>query len=326
MKLAIVCPCYNEEAVLAHSTRRLLELLDTLTRKGRIQPTSFVLLVNDGSRDTTWRQICDAHQRDARIRGANLLHNVGHQYALMAGLMLVREDCDAAISIDVDLQDDLQAIPAMIEAFHQGHDVVYGVKVNRQADPFLKRKTAVAFYRLQRWLGVHVIHNHADFRLMSNSVLNQLAGYSERLLYLRGLMPKLANNPAVVDDVISVRPAGESKYTPMKSLALALDGITSFSIRPLRLITLAGILFVLISLLIGGYVLYSLFTHVAVPGWSSLMFSVWLIGGMMLVGLGTVGEYIGKIYIEVKRRPRYQVGEYLGGNASFIESAQAHDS
>lgn len=315
MRLAIVCPSYNEEAVLPYSVPRLLDLLDSLEAEGSISAESFILLVNDGSRDATWELICEAHAQDKRIRGANLRYNVGHQYALMAGLMLVRQDCDAAISIDVDLQDDLGAIPRMVEAFRAGHDVVYGVKVNRRADPLLKRLFAVAFYRFQRWLGVRAVPNHADFRLMSRGLLDQLARHPERNLYLRGLMPRLARNPAIVDDVIGSRKAGKSSYTTAKSLALALDGITSFTTKPLHLITLAGVLFVFVAVLIGVYVLYSLIAKVAVPGWASLMFSLWLIGGLILVALGVVGEYVGKIYLEVKRRPRFQVGEYLGGEA-----------
>ncbi len=326
LRLAIVCPCYNEEAVLLESARRLGTLLSRMEAEGLVGPESFILLVNDGSKDSTWHCIGEAHRQNPRVRGANLRHNVGHQYALMAGLMLARPSCDAAISIDVDLQDDLQAIPEMVRAFAQGHDAVYGVKVNRQADPALKRGMAKLFYRLQRWLGVKAVYNHADFRLMGRTLLDQLAAHSERNLYLRGLMPSIARNPAVVDDTISPRFAGTSKYTLTTSLTLALDGITSFSTKPLHLITLAGLLFIVVGILIGVYVVYALVAHQAVRGWASLMCSLWLIGGMLLVSLGVVGEYIGKIYIEVKRRPRFQIGEYLGGDADAIAQAQRHDA
>lgn len=326
MQLAIVCPCYNEEAVIRDSAQRLGQLLTELANQGSISANSFILLVNDGSRDTTWQCIEDAHRQDPRIRGANLKHNVGHQYALMAGLMLVRAECDAAITIDVDLQDDLQAIPSMVKAYLQGHDAVYGVKVNRRADPPFKRGAAKLFYRIQRKLGVKAVYNHADFRLMSRGLLEQLSAHPERNLYLRGLVPSMAKNPTTVNDTISSRRAGTSKYTFSKSLSLALDGITSFSIKPLRLISLAGLLSIVVGVIVGGYVVYSLVQQMTVRGWASLMCSIWLIGGMLLMSIGVVGEYIGKIYIEVKHRPRFQIGEYLGGNPSDIDRAQLHDS
>ena len=310
-KLAIVCPCYNEEAVMEISARKLQSLFDRMIADGLISPDSFVLFVNDGSRDATWQIITRLHQTDNRFKGLNLAKNVGHQNAIMAGMMTARDRSDAVVTVDVDLQDDIEAIPRMVKAFHEGYDVVYGVKVERTADPMLKRLSAQAFYRLQERMGVKAIYNHADFRLMSRRVLDELARYREKNLYLRGIIPQIGFPSTTVEDVIAPRPAGESKYSLTKMLSLALDGITSFSVKPLYAILYLGVIFILISLGIGGYVIYSLFAHTAVHGWASLMLSVWLVGGFILVALGGVGLYVGKIYQEVKDRPLYHIEKFL---------------
>ncbi|MDE6283588.1 MAG: glycosyltransferase family 2 protein [Muribaculaceae bacterium] len=310
-KLAIVCPCYNEEAVMEISARKLQSLFDRMIADGLISPDSFVLFVNDGSRDATWQIITRLHQTDNRFKGLNLAKNVGHQNAIMAGMMTARDRSDAVVTVDVDLQDDIEAIPRMVKAFHEGYDVVYGVKVERTADPMLKRLSAQAFYRLQERMGVKAIYNHADFRLMSRRVLDELARYHEKNLYLRGIIPQIGFPSTTVEDVIAPRPAGESKYSLTKMLSLALDGITSFSVKPLYAILYLGVIFILISLGIGVYVIYSLFAHTAVHGWASLMLSVWLVGGFILVALGGVGLYVGKIYQEVKDRPLYHIEKFL---------------
>lgn len=311
IKLAIVSPCYNEEEVLEQSTARLATLFDDLIAKEKISADSFVLFVNDGSKDSTWNIIKQLHQTNTFVKGMNLARNVGHQNAIMAGMMTAKDWSDAVITIDADLQDDLNAIEGMIDAYTAGYDVVYGVKVSRQADPLLKRLSATAFYKLQRKMDVEAIYNHADFRFLSRRVLEQLSQYKERNLYLRGIIPLIGFPSTTVDDVISERTAGTSKYTLKKMLGLALDGITSFSVKPIYGIVYLGVIFVFISVLIGIYVLYSLISGTAEHGWASLMLSIWFVGGVVLLSIGAIGLYIGKIYKEVKHRPLYNVEEVL---------------
>lgn len=314
IKLAIVSPCYNEEEVLEQSAARLATLFEDLIAKEKISADSFVLFVNDGSKDSTWNIIKQLHQTNPYVKGMNLARNVGHQNAIMAGMMTAKDWSDAVITIDADLQDDLNAIEGMIDAYTAGYDVVYGVKVSRRADPLLKRLSATAFYKLQRKMDVEAIYNHADFRFLSRRVLEQLSQYKERNLYLRGIIPLIGFPSTTVDDVISERTAGTSKYTLRKMLGLALDGITSFSVKPIYGILYLGVAFVFISILIGCYVLYSLISGTAEHGWASLMLSVWFVGGVVLLSIGAVGLYIGKIYKEVKRRPLYNVEEVLYDN------------
>jgi len=311
IKLGIVSPCYNESLVLYESARRLKELLSSLVLKQKITEDSFILYVNDGSKDSTWSIIKELHTTDDTICGINLMHNVGHQNAIMAGMMTVRKTVDAVVTIDADLQDNLEAIEQMIDKYEAGNDIVYGVKVSRKGDSFLKRTSAHFFYRLQENMGVQTIYNHADFRLMSKKALGQLALYDERNLYLRGLMPMLGLPSATVDDVISPRIAGSSKYTIGKMLRLATDGITSFSTKPISLITYMGVFGMILSGLMLIYVLVSWISGNIVSGWSSIMLSIWFIGSALLVSIGIIGAYIGKIYIEVKGRPRYSVDEVL---------------
>ena len=311
IRLATVSPCYNEEAVLHQSVERLTGLFQRMIADGLIADDSMMVFVNDGSRDRTWEIISQLHGENRYVRGINLARNVGHQNAIMAGMMTAREWADAVITIDADLQDDIECIPQMVRHFQEGSDIVYGVKVSRQADPLLKRMTAQAFYKLQASMGVESVFNHADFRLMSRRALDMLAGYEERNLYLRGLIPMIGLPSATVDDIISERQAGTSKYTLSKMLNLALDGITSFSVKPLYNIIYLGITFLFISLCIGIYVLHALIAGTAVPGWSSLILSVWLVGGFVLISVGITGVYIGKIYNEVKHRPLYNIQEIL---------------
>ena len=311
IKLATVSPCFNEEEVLSQSVERLTALFKRMMSDGLISEDSMMVFVNDGSRDKTWQIISQLHQENKYVRGINLARNVGHQNAIMAGMMTAKEWADAVITIDADLQDNIECIPQMVKDFQEGYDIVYGVKVSRKADPLMKRMTAQAFYKLQASMGVESVFNHADFRLMSRRALHMLEGYDERNLYLRGLIPMIGLPSTTVDDVISERQAGASKYTLSKMLNLALDGITSFSVKPLYNIIYLGIAFLIISFGIGIYVLHALIIGTAVPGWSSLILSIWLVGGFVLICVGITGVYIGKIYNEVKHRPLYNIQEIL---------------
>lgn len=309
--LAIVVPCYKEEAVLHETHKRLSQLLDRLTTEGRISPRSYILYVNDGSTDRTWEIIKEFYKNTSYACGLNLAGNVGHQNALMAGLNAVKERCDAAISIDADLQDDVNVIPEMVERYMEDNDIVYGVRRERKTDTFFKRTTALAFYRLMKTMGAKSVYNHADYRLMSSRAIQQLCRFRERNLYLRGLVPLIGYQTACVYYNRDKRFAGESKYPFKKMLNFAIDGITSFSVKPVRMIFWLGCIFLLIALCVTIWTLRAYFLHDTVPGWSSLMISLWLVGGTILVSLGIVGEYIGKIYIEVKDRPRYNEEELL---------------
>ena len=311
IRLATVSPCYNEEAVLRHSVERLTALFEKMITDKLITEDSMMVFVNDGSRDNTWQIIKDLNRENRLVRGINLSRNVGHQNAIMAGMMTARQWADAVITIDADLQDDIECIPQMVAKYTGGNDIVYGVKVSRQADPMIKRMTAQAFYKLQSSMGVESVYNHADFRLMSRRALDMLAEYKEHNLYLRGLIPQIGLQYDTVDDTISERYAGNSKYTVRKMLALALNGITSFSERPLYAIINMGVLFIVIAFCIAIYVVHALVAGTAVPGWSSIILSIWLVGGFVLVAIGIVGIYIGKIFTEVKHRPLYHIAEIL---------------
>jgi glycosyltransferase involved in cell wall biosynthesis len=311
IRLATVSPCYNEEEVLRHSVERLTALFERMISEGLITPDSMMVFVNDGSRDRTWQIIRELHAENKFVKGINMSRNVGHQNAIMAGMMTAREWADAVVTIDADLQDDIECIPQMVRHFEAGNDIVYGVKVSREADPFMKKFTAQAFYKLQSSMGVESVYNHADFRLLSRRALDMLATYPEHNLYLRGLIPQIGLQHATVDDVISERFAGQSKYTLGKMLRLALNGITAFSVKPLFLIFNLGVLFLIIAFCIGIYVVRALIIGTAVPGWSSLILSIWLVGGFVLISLGIVGTYLGQIYTEVKHRPLYHVAEIL---------------
>lgn len=304
MKLAIVVPCYNEEEMLPQTTSELLRVFEGLQSAKKIEQ-GIVLYVDDGSHDRTWQLICELASKYTQVKGLKLAHNAGHQQALWAGLEWAAVNADAAISIDADLQDDVNAIVEMVDAWCRGADIVFGVRKERKTDTLFKRHTAQGFYKLMNALGGEVVYNHADFRLMSRRTLQALVSFPERNLFLRGMVASLGYPTAQVFYDRKERLAGESKYPLSKMLSFALDGITSFSVRPLRYIVMLGMLFILISLaaIIYGVVVY--FEGKTIPGWTSLLVSVWFIGGSILMAVGIIGEYIGKIYKEVKRRPRY---------------------
>jgi glycosyltransferase involved in cell wall biosynthesis len=311
-RLIIVVPCYNEEEVLDETTRKLGGLLQNLITKGEICDKSFILYVNDGSKDHTWDMIEQYHKTENHICGVKLAGNVGHQNALMAGLHVAKDLADIMISIDADLQDDIHVIPPMVEKYvNEGCDIVYGVRKERKTDTWFKRNTALAFYKLMHVLGVKSVYNHADFRLMSKRAVEQLCKFRERNLFLRGMVPLIGYKTDCVYYDRFERQAGESKYPLKKMINFAIDGITSFSVKPVRMVFTMGVAFILISICILIYVILSLMSGHTEQGWASMILSMWFIGGCILVGLGIVGEYIGKIYIEVKDRPLYNIEQVL---------------
>ena len=309
-RLGIVVPCYNEAEVLPETLRRLTAELDAMLRAQRIADGA-LWLVDDGSRDTTWAQIAAAADADPRVRGLKLSRNVGHQRALMAGLATAPGDI--LVSIDADLQDDPAVIATMVDAYRGGADIVYGVRSERGTDSWFKRQSAQSFYRLLRRLGVEVVFDHADYRLLSRAALDALGQYGESNLFLRALVPLLGFTTATVPYARAERFAGTSKYPLRKMIGLALDGVTSFSTRPLRLITLLGFIVSLVSFTLGLWALWSaFFTPATVPGWASTTVPIFMICGVQLLSLGIIGEYVGKIYFETKRRPRYIVETIAG--------------
>ena len=310
-RLMVVIPCYNEEEVLPETARRLTEKMALLTQRGMISEDSRVLLVDDGSKDRTWELIQGLHEQNPLFEGVKLSRNRGHQNALLAGLMTARDRCDICISMDADLQDDMDAMDRFIEEYQKGCEVVYGVRNKRDTDTAFKRQTALMFYRLMKGLGVDITYNHADYRLMSNRALNALGQFAEVNLFLRGLAPLVGFQSGVVTYDRSERFAGESKYPLKKMLSFAVDGITSFSVKPLRLITTVGVVIFVMSLLMLLYTLISWIAGHTVIGWTSTLASIWMIGGIQLLSLGVIGEYIGKIYNETKRRPRFIIDRYL---------------
>lgn len=309
--LSIVIPCYNEEAVLPLSISKISETLQVLTDERLVSNQSFLLFVNDGSKDKTWEIINEYHRRNPKVCGVNLAGNVGHQNALIAGLTIAKDRSDAVITIDADLQDDVNAIREMVIRFQEGNDIVYGVRANRKTDTFFKRATALGFYKIMGLLGAKSVYNHADYRLMSRRAVQQLLCFRERNLFLRGMVPLIGYKTERVFYDRAERAAGESKYPLSKMLSFALDGITSFSVKPVHMILYLGIIFILVTIAILGWVLYSWRTGQTVPGWSSMMISLWFCSGCVLIGLGVIGEYIGKIYIEVKDRPRFNIEQLL---------------
>lgn len=311
-KIAIVIPCYNEQEVLPLSVPRLLAILDRMAVEGLASPDSFLLCSNDGSSDTTWEVIERLHRADPRVKAISLAHNRGHQFALLAGLESVIGHCDAAVSIDADLQDSPEAIIQMVKEFRQGAEIVYGVRASRASDTLFKRTTARGFYKFQQAMGLKTIYDHADFRLMSNRALQMLSQYGEVNLFLRGIVPQIGLKQAVVTYDRAPRAAGESKYPLKKMLSFAIDGVTSFSARPMRWIFMTGLILLVIDLAVALYVLISYFGHPTLSGWPSLMLSVWFLGSLILMSIGVVGEYIGKIFLEVKHRPRYFIASRLG--------------
>lgn len=311
-RLAIVVPCYNEEEMLEMSSEALRGSLDDLISKGKVSSDSFILFVNDGSKDRTWELIESEHEKyPDKVYGLKLAGNVGHQFALTAGLISAKDLADVTISIDADLQDDIAVFEDMIDKYHSGCDIVYGVRSKRKTDTFFKRFTAQSFYKLMSAMGVKTIYNHADFRLMSKRSLEQFSQYGEYNLFLRGIVPTIGYQTDCVYYERKERVAGESKYPLKKMLALAIDGITSFSVKPISIVTGLGITIVLLSFVALVYTLVSYFFWTTEPGWASLILSIWFLGGVQLVAIGLIGQYIGKIYIEVKHRPRYNIEKLL---------------
>ena len=309
--LYLVIPCYNEEAVLPETARQLLEKMNSMFERGMISRESRIMFVNDGSKDKTWEIIEELHRSNPIYSGVKLSRNKGHQNALLAGLMTAKEKADMTISLDADLQDDVDVIDKMVEKYYEGNDVVYGVRSARKTDTFFKKFTAQGFYKIMQAMGVEIVYNHADYRLRSRRALEGLAQFKEVNLFLRGIVPLIGYRSDVVTYERHERFAGESKYPLKKMLAFATDGITSFSIKPIRLITTFGILIFGISLLM---LLYSLVVHFmgkTVAGWTSMIISIWAIGGLQLLAIGVVGEYIGKIYLETKERPKYIIETVL---------------
>lgn len=309
--LYLVIPCYQEQEVLPETARRVKEKLLALTREGMISAQSRVLFVNDGSKDKTWNIIKALHEEDELFSGICLSRNRGHQNALLAGLTTACAYADMIVSMDADLQDDVDAIDKMVRAYHEGFDIVYGVRSERKTDSAFKRSTAQGFYRLMQRLGADIVYNHADFRLMSRRTVEALNRFNEVNLFLRGIIPQIGYPSTSVSYERKERFAGESKYPFKKMLAFALDGITSFSVKPMRLILHLGAFIFVLSIIGLLWSFIAKWTGRAVSGWSSLMASIWLIGGIQLLSLGVIGEYIGKIYSETKARPRYIIQEFI---------------
>ncbi|HIZ84510.1 MAG TPA: glycosyltransferase family 2 protein [Firmicutes bacterium] len=309
--LYIVVPCYNEEEVLPETSARLKEKMSGLIAAGSIAENSRVLFVNDGSRDKTWQIISQLHDADPLFSGLKLSRNRGHQNALLAGLMTAKQYADMVISMDADLQDDIDAIDQFVARYYEGNDIVYGVRSSRATDTAFKRGTAQGFYKFMRLLGVDIVDNHADYRLMSKRALEALSQYSEVNIFLRGIVPQLGFPTAIVTYERKERFAGESKYPLKKMLSFAFDGITSFSVKPIRFVTVLGVVLFIFSLFMLIYALITKILGHTVAGWSTLMGSIWMIGGIQLLCLGLIGEYVGKVYSEVKRRPRYIIESFL---------------
>lgn len=310
-RLAIVVPCHNEQEVLQASARTLLARLQELVSSGLVAPTSHLLLVDDGSTDHTWSLIQDLHTADARVRGLKLSRNFGHQGAILAGML--EAGTDAVVTIDADLQDDEACITEMVRQFRAGHDLVLGVRDDRRSDATSKRATARGYYRLLRALGVNIVYDHADYRLLSRRAVDELRQYSETNLFLRGIIPMLGLPTAIVCYVRQPRTAGHSKYSARKMLSLGWEGITSLSVAPLRLVSATGFLIALAALGVTVWALaVKLIAGTAVPGWASIVVPMYFLGGVQILCLGVIGEYVGKIYMETKRRPRYAVESRLG--------------
>lgn len=309
-KLFVVLPCYNEEEVLNETSKRLFELYGQMIKNELISSDSRIVFVDDGSRDRTWEIISGLCDSSEIYQGVKLAHNAGHQNALLGGLMTIKDECDCAISIDADLQDDINVIPDMVKKFDSGCDVVYGVRSDRKTDTFFKRATAQGFYKFMSAMGVDIIYNHADYRLMSRRALNDLSSFKEVNLFLRGIVPLIGYKSDSVYYERAERFAGESKYPLKKMLAFAFDGITSFSVKPIKVLWSVGVVVCAAAIIAAIYTLVSKFFGYTSDGWASLMCSIWFLGGVQLISIGVIGEYIGKIYKETKERPRYIIETY----------------
>jgi polyisoprenyl-phosphate glycosyltransferase len=312
--LGIVLPCYNEEEVLIDSFQKLKIILSQMIEDKKISASSFIAFVDDGSKDGTWNIISQLSLTNHFVKGLKLSKNFGHQSAILAGMHHYNNDCDCIITIDADLQDDINAMPSMIEEFIKGSEIVYGVRKQRQNDSFFKKATAIGFYKLMKWFGVDIIFNHADYRLVSKRVINELRGYNEVNLFLRGMFPLIGFKTSEVYYDRKIRVAGETKFPFKKMFSFAMDGLTSFSIKPLRVITVLGLLIFVVSIILSFYAVFSFLYLKAVPGWSSIVLPIYFIGGVQLLSIGIIGEYLGKIYKEVKRRPKYIIDKTSNKN------------
>lgn len=310
--LYLVVPCYNEEPVLPETVRELTKKLNSMIQSGLVSQESRMVFVNDGSKDRTWELIEEYHETNPLVSGIKLSRNRGHQFAVLAGLMTVKEHCDMAITLDADLQDDIDVLDEFVRKYKEEEcEIVYGVRNSRETDTFFKRFTAESFYRLMSGMGVDIVFNHADYRLMSRKALDALAEYKEVNLFLRGVVPLIGYKTGTVEYARKERAAGESKYPLKKMLSFAMDGITSFSIKPIRMITMLGVLAFIASIVMAVYTVVGFFMGTTVSGWASIIISIWGFGGLILIALGMIGEYIGKIYMETKARPRYLVEKFL---------------
>ena len=310
-KLYIIIPCFNEDSVILETSKILKDKMQKLMTENLIARDSKVIFVDDGSTDRTWELITEIHSNDKMFSGCKLSRNRGHQNALLSGLDCAKGKCDAALSMDADLQDDINVIDQFIMKYEEGNEIVYGVRSSRKKDSFLKSKTAKAFYKIMSLMGAEIVPNHADYRLLGSKALEALFEFNEVNLFLRGIVPLIGYKSANVYYERKERFAGESKYPMKKMISFALDGITSFSIRPIKMISSLGIIFVAVSGIMLLYSLISYFTGHSVSGWASLITSIWAIGGLQLLAIGIIGEYIGKVFLETKRRPRYIIEEFL---------------
>lgn len=309
--LHIVVSCYNEREMIDTTIEQLSKVMNSLISCEKVAGDSKIMIVDDGSSDGTWDRVVELRRENSLVAGVRLAANAGQQNALLAGLEHSSNIADAVISIDADLQDDIDVIPDMVDRFNEGYEIVYGVRNDRTTDSWFKRNSAQAFYRFMNSLGAKTIYNHSEFRLMSKNAIEKLLTYQERNLFLRGILPTMGMKTTTVSYQRKPRAKGESKYSVFSLMNLAMQGIVSFSVKPLRLLITLGVVFIVISLLILVYALYSFFAGIAVSGWTSIILSMWFIGGCVLFGLGIVGEYIGKIYVEVKHRPRYFIAETI---------------
>lgn len=309
--LYLIIPCYNEQEVLNKTADVLQKKVLSLIEQKKISPNSKILFVDDGSKDNTWQIINELHSKDKIFSGIKLSRNRGHQNALLAGLMSAKDLCDITISIDADLQDDTDAIDKMIDKYYEGNEIVYGVRSARKTDTFFKKFTAESFYKLIKFLGADIIFNHADFRLMSKKSLESFANFNEVNLFLRGLVPMVGFKSGIVTYERHERFAGESKYPLKKMLSFAWEGITSLSVKPIKLITSVGFFIFFVSILMVAYFLFQFINKNTVAGWTSIVISVWMLGGLQLISIGLIGEYIGKIYIETKHRPKFIIEKFL---------------
>ena len=323
--LYLAIPCYNEETVLKDTSKKLLNKYDQLISENKISEKSRIVYIDDGSKDKTWNLITELHNSNKFISGLKMSRNRGHQNALFGGLMTLKDYADVVISMDADLQDDINAIDKMLDKYNEGCDIVYGVRKKRETDTFFKRFTAESFYKILKAMGAEVVFNHADFRLMSKRALEAFSEFKEVNLFLRGMVPMVGFKTGIVEYNRFERTAGESKYPLTKMLALAWEGITSLSIKPIRMIMWLGVFIFIVAILFGIYSLVSYFCGFTVSGWTSTFISIWAIGGLQLFAIGVIGEYLGKVYLETKQRPRYIVEEFINDDSEISTDSKTNE-